>query len=62
LIILPWHPTRAIDRAVYHNDTRCRSNQIAPVGHVMAAHGVIKAEQRCAVCGTAFFVVRPAFT
>jgi formate dehydrogenase maturation protein FdhE len=40
----------------------CRSNQIAPVGHVMAAHGVIKAEHRCAVCRTAFFVVRPAFT
>jgi hypothetical protein len=23
MITLPWHPTRATDRAVYHNDTRC---------------------------------------
>jgi hypothetical protein len=26
----PWHPTRAIDRAVYHNDTRCPEGGAIP--------------------------------
>jgi predicted Zn-ribbon and HTH transcriptional regulator len=40
----------------------CRSEQIAPVGHVIAGGGLIKSEQRCETCGTAFFLVRKAFT
>jgi hypothetical protein len=40
----------------------CRSHRIAPVGHVLAAGGLIKSEQRCEVCGTVFFLVRKAFT
>jgi hypothetical protein len=113
MITLPWHPTLATDRAVYHDDTRClegaaiemqyrrpgkggrppcedcasvvapaklgwsamppeaelsgtherhcpicRSGKVTPVGHVLAAGGMIKVEHRCAACGIAFFCVR----
>jgi len=116
MITLPWHPTRATDRAVYHDDTgcseaaaieqqyrrpgmggrppcedcarvldtamvggspmpvpplpetrergcpTCHGQQIAQAGHVMASRALIKVEYRCAVCGTAFLLVRSAFT
>ncbi len=40
----------------------CQSHRIAPVGHVLAAGGLIKLEQRCEACGTAFFLVHKAVT
>ena len=38
----------------------CRSERIAPVGHVLAADGMIKAQHRCVTCGTVFLFVRKA--
>jgi hypothetical protein len=38
----------------------CRSDRIAPVGHVIASGGMIKVEHRCEACGTAFLFVRKA--
>jgi transcription elongation factor Elf1 len=37
----------------------CASEQIAPVSHVTATSGLIKAEHRCEVCGIRFWFVRP---
>jgi hypothetical protein len=38
----------------------CHSEQITALGHVTASAGVIKSEQRCKACGTAFWFVRNA--
>jgi uncharacterized protein (DUF983 family) len=40
----------------------CQSEQITPVGHVEAAHGLIKVKHRCEACGTAFLFVRKPLT
>ena len=40
----------------------CRSGEVTPVGHVLAADGLIKVEHRCEACGTAFFFVRKPLT
>jgi len=53
---------RPPDRALPETDERCcptsRSHRIAPVGHVLIADGLLKAEHRCEVCGIGFFFVR----
>ena len=36
----------------------CRGEQIAPMGRVLAANGLIHVEHRCEVCRTGFFYVR----
>jgi hypothetical protein len=36
----------------------CRSEAIAPVGHIIAGGGLIKVEHRCEGCGVAFLFVR----
>jgi hypothetical protein len=36
----------------------CQSEDIAPVGHVLAADQLIKVKHRCDTCGAAFFFVR----
>jgi hypothetical protein len=33
MITLPWHPTRATDRAVYHDDTHCPEGAAIAVEH-----------------------------
>jgi uncharacterized protein (DUF983 family) len=38
----------------------CASERIEPVSHVTASEGMIKVEQRCEACGTAFWFVRNA--
>ena len=47
-----------LERPLPETDERrcpaCRSHRIAPVGHVLVAYGLIKAEHRCEACGTAF--------
>jgi hypothetical protein len=35
----------------------CQSEQIAPVGRVIAADGLILAEHRCEVCGRTFLIL-----
>ena len=36
----------------------CRSERIAPAGHVVAEGGLIRVEHRCEACGIAFWFVR----
>lgn len=36
----------------------CQGARIVHAGHVIAAKGMLKCEQRCEVCGTAFWFVR----
>jgi hypothetical protein len=36
----------------------CHGLRIVHAGHVIAAKGMLKSEQRCEVCGTAFWFVR----
>jgi DNA-directed RNA polymerase subunit RPC12/RpoP len=36
----------------------CQSETIAPMGHVEAVDGLIKAQYQCEACGAAFFIVR----
>jgi hypothetical protein len=36
----------------------CLAEQVAPVGRVVAANGLIHVEHRCEACRTGFFVVR----
>jgi hypothetical protein len=36
----------------------CQSEEIAPVGHVLAEGGMIKVQHRCETCRVAFFFVR----
>ena len=36
----------------------CQSGKIVHAGHVIAGKGMLKSEQRCEVCGTAFWFVR----
>jgi hypothetical protein len=55
-------PALALPETDQPRCSSCRSHRIGPVGHVLAAGGLIKSEQRCEVCGTAFFLVRKAFT
>jgi hypothetical protein len=40
----------------------CRSGKTTPIGHVLAADGMIKVEHRCETCGVAFFFVRKPLT
>jgi predicted Zn-ribbon and HTH transcriptional regulator len=36
----------------------CQSEDIAPVGHVVAGDGLIRVQHRCEACGIAFRFVR----
>jgi hypothetical protein len=36
----------------------CHGLRIVHAGHVIAAKGMLKSEQRCEVCGTAFWFMR----
>ena len=36
----------------------CQSEEIAPVGHVVAGDGLIRVQHRCETCGAAFWFVR----
>jgi hypothetical protein len=36
----------------------CHSEEIMPVGHVVAGEGLIRVEHRCETCGIGFWFVR----
>jgi uncharacterized protein with PIN domain len=38
----------------------CKSERIAPVGHVTASAGMIRVQHRCEACETAFWFARKA--
>jgi hypothetical protein len=36
----------------------CHSEEIVPVGHVVAGDGLVKVQHRCEACGIVFWFVR----
>jgi hypothetical protein len=48
----------ALPQSLERRCPACLGEQIAPLGRVMAANGLIHVEHRCAVCRTGFFLVR----